>query len=160
MSSHIGAPSNRRNYHAIKGSIKTDPENFAKDVLELMESYTDSVIEGIAEETKETAETGRDLLRMATQTTASSPRSAKPLSRRQWKKYSKSWSVDGKEGRTFYHATIRNRKHYRLTHLLEYGHATRDGKRTRAFSHIKPVEELCIERMMKNIPKIIEKGGK
>ena len=161
MASHIGAPSNRRNYHKLKGAgITTTPDQFGKDMESLFKGYTDEVVEAIVEETRAIADEGVKRLREIRQPDASSNGSAKPMKRRQWRKYSNSWGVQERSGVNFYHATIRNYRHYRLTHLLEYGHATRKGTTTRAFTHIKPVDDYCIDRLKTNIPKIIEKGGK
>ncbi len=48
--------------------------------------------------------------------------------------------------------------HYRLAHLLEYGHATRSGGRTRSYPHWQPTEEYAQEEFEKRLKDNIEGG--
>lgn len=66
-------------------------------------------------------------------------------------KYRKGWKV--KSGSSFLgvKGAIIHNKEYQLTHLLEYGHLTRNGKRTRAFPHISKVEEKLGEKLERKI---------
>lgn len=78
--------------------------------------------------------------------------------------YSKSWTVeDVKTGRFRHKTVVHNEEHYRLSHLLEKGHVTRNGTgrtfgRTTAYPHIAPVNEWAaselpkeVERRLRNI---------
>lgn len=67
-------------------------------------------------------------------------------------KYAKSWAVKEVKTNDFGGSTwvVYNKK-YQLTHLLEKGHAKRNGGRVKAYPHIKPVEEWAINELPKEI---------
>ena len=73
-------------------------------------------------------------------------------------KYKRGWDSTVETHRTFDSVTVHNKKKYRLTHLLEFGHACRGGgrSRTRAFPHIAPVNEQATKRAEREIIKKIE----
>lgn len=77
-------------------------------------------------------------------------------------KYNRGWRVRTDKMKNGGTSIIYNATDYQLTHLLEHGHdiVGRDGTkkgRARAFVHIKPVEQKCIEEYERLIEKDI--GG-
>ena len=98
------------------------------EIKKAVDEYTDDVIQAMNEAAKVSADRAAESLR------GSGPaRSGK---------YRRGWKVKDQSGRVgtvskIVHNAIRGR----LTHLLEKGHVNRDGSRTAAKVHIKPVEE-------------------
>lgn len=77
-----------------------------------------------------------------------------------WDKYNRDWGIfqTKTDKKNHIKATVHNKEHYRLTHLLEKGHALIGGGRTRAFPHILPVAKEAEDELVENIKKRIENG--
>ena len=71
--------------------------------------------------------------------------------------YKKGWAVKKqKETANALELVVHNKKRYRLTHLLEKGHAKRGGGRVRAFPHIAPAEQAGIRELEEGIKRGLE----
>lgn len=121
------------------------------DVIDILSDYSTEIKEAIVSETKNIAKEGQKTLQ------STSPRNKKNTARRG--SYAKGWSVKTEKGYEEIKCTIHNRTDYQLTHLLEKGHLTRNGGKTKAIVHIKPVEEQLKANYEKNIKNIIGKAG-
>ena len=75
-------------------------------------------------------------------------------------KYAKSWAiktdkVTGQPDNRIIHAKA---PHYRLTHLLEKGHAKVNGGRVEGIPHIRPAEEEVIREFTREVEEAIKRG--
>jgi len=75
-------------------------------------------------------------------------------------KYAKSWTMTtekaiGQPDLRIIHAKA---PHYRLTHLLEHGHAKRGGGRVEGKPHIRPAEEMVIKEFVAEVEEAIKRG--
>ena len=70
-------------------------------------------------------------------------------------KYRRGWTVKAFRENGEISVVVHNRD-YRLTHLLEHGHKTRNGGRAKASPHIAPVEDWAEAEAMKAIEKAVK----
>lgn len=119
------------------------------DVNKILEEYVDDIQEVITDSSNIVAEEGKNKLK-----------NEKGTYQVRTGRYNKGWKVKKVKGDRYVSNTIYNATEYRLTHLLENGHAKRNGGRTRAFKHIAPVDEYCVKTFEKEVENAIKKGGK
>jgi len=84
----------------------------------------------------------------------------KSTSPKRYGKYAKSWTVKtepevGQPDNRIIHVKA---PHYRLTHLLEHGHAKKGGGRVEGKPHIRPAEEMVIQDFMREVEEAIKRG--
>lgn len=130
------------------GAVNIDKLSLA--ILKELEVYKANTVETVKEAVTKTAkETAAELKKI-------SPKGAT-------KKYSKSWAYKRDKdlrGKWRYSMVVYSKRpNYRLTHLLEHGHATRNGGRVPAQPHIQIAEQKAIELLEKYLKAGLEGGS-
>lgn len=125
--------------------MKTTIDNLQNAFMDALNEYKNACDSNADEAVKITAKEAAQELRKA-----NPPGSGKY---RSWKAYNKGWTVTQTKTDKRYHrsATVHNKDHYQLTHLLEKGHALVQGGRAKAFPHIAPVAEQAEEKLMRRM---------
>lgn len=136
--------------------VKVKVENLDKEVRKQLETYNGDVKKNLNKAVKEVAEY-----------TANSLKQGGPYKERTGK-YTPDWTATLRKGKyssvtMTEEYSVNNRKHYQLTHLLEYGHVNRRGSRivgkTRAFEHIKPAEELADQMILSKVNEAVRNAN-
>ena len=129
------------NGHGSRKSGAVSINNLSGEIADLLAEYTSEVTEGLDKAKNKAANNGIKKLR------GTSPDSTGDYSRG-WRKKKENTAV-----------IVHNETDYRLTHLLEKGHVTRDGtSRSKKFVHIAPVETQMIKEFEEAIERVV-KGG-
>lgn len=130
--------------------VKIEAEDLPKEVVKQLENWGGGELRRkINEAIKETAIQGEEIL--------------KENSPRRTGRYAESWDATLRK-KKFSAVTgleqwsIRNKDHYQLTHLLENGHASRNGGRVKAHEHIKTTDDLVTQLAISNVNKKISEG--
>lgn len=118
---------------------KVRAEDFASALVKALKDYTSEIEEDLEELKEDNATQAVKELK------ASGPRDTGD--------YNKGWTKT-KEGAGWY---VHNRTNYQLTHLLEKGHARRDGGRVPPKVHIAPIEEKYVRTFEDGIIKRFQK---
>ena len=107
---------------------KTDINNLATEIAEALTEYDQKVADDVKKIVEDVAKDSvNELKRTSPKLTGSY--------RKGWRK--KQSYEDTRTKRN----TVYNKTDYQITHLLEYGHASRNGGRVKAYPHIDSTEE-------------------
>jgi hypothetical protein len=125
--------------------INVKPEQLDEAIREQLESYSEEIRQNLNKNLKEVADK-----------TAETLKKGGPYQERTGK-YTPDWIVTAQKTSAAQSEqySVHNRKHYQLTHLLEKGHVTRSGSRTRAFQHILPAEQAAQEMTVEAVEKAV-----
>lgn len=115
--------------------------SLANEIAKALSEYSQELENEVDEIAKEVAEEAVDTL--------------KQTSPKRYGKYAKSWKV--KRNSKGSYVVYNGPTTYRLTHLLENSHLLRNGGRSKAQPHIKPVEEKVIEDFEKRVKEAASK---
>lgn len=147
----------------MSNKVSCSIDDLSNEIMKALKDYKEDITEDVKE-------LSNQIIKEATNELKSiSPRSSKKVYLRKWSvqgdsdwqnpgDYAKSWvSKNGQKMKDVFSKMAYNKNHYRLTHLLEFGHANRDGSRTEAIPHIRKTEDKYREKFEQELEKRIRR---
>ena len=121
-----------------------------------IDGLADAVAKELAEYSRLTTATMKKAVDKAGKTVRDGIKSGAPV---KTGKYAKSWRArKTKETSTALAVTVYSPSRYMLAHLLEHGHAKRNGGRVQAFPPIAPAEREGIDQLEREITRGLRNG--
>ena len=118
---------------------KVTVDNLSQVVGEILDEYGDEVKKNLDEVTKRVAKSGVQALKASSKSTF--------MGNKYWKSWTATQEKSDRWGSSYViHSTMPG-----LPHLLENGHATRNGGRVDGRPHIKPVEDQLVTEYIKGV---------
>lgn len=125
----------------IKGATTVTSEQLASEIVNQFRAFKDVLDVDVSQAVQDTAnEAVKELRNTSPKRTG---------------RYAKGWRVKMRRGYSFTQAIIHNKDRYQLAHLLEHGHALRQGGRAPAIPHIAPAEQTAKERLLEAIARVM-----
>lgn len=118
---------------------KTPLDKLAQSIDKILNEYEEDII-------KDTGKLAKDFAKKGAQALRGNPGGFGGTG-----EYSKGWTSRYEDGRLSQQGIIYNKDVPGLPHLLEHGHALRNGGRTKGVSHIAPVEDKISEEFYKAV---------
>lgn len=124
------------------GRRKITVDELRDAVKDILNDYKDDVDECLDKAAVQYAKIGKAELQSASPVGKNTPNSGH---------YAKGWAYKKHKSKNRVGATIHNKTDYQLTHLLENGHALRQGGRSPAIVHIKPIHDEITEEFEREV---------
>lgn len=123
-----------------------NPDDLAEEMQRVLSAYAEDIKAKIEVAKKETANAIMKELQVTS-----------PKRKKGGGAYRKGWAVKKMTKGRNTSFVVYNRTRYQLTHLLEHGHAKRNGGRVQAYPHIQPAENRHFPEFIDKIERAIEK---
>ena len=132
--------------YLLEGAVK-----LSEEIQKELSQYSQAITEGLNKAYKELAESGVKTLE-----------NTHPYHDRTGK-YAKGFAATQRKGATSVAGaesyTVHNKKHYQVTHLLEFGHLTRKGTRTGIYKHWQTALDNIDREAEKVVEKVVNNAG-
>lgn len=127
---------------------KTSIDRLGATINKVLEKYGDDITANVQDAAKEVTKAGARAVKSSAKSSFGGSG-----------EYAAGWTSKFETGRTSGQGVIYNATVPGLPHLLEHGHALRQGGRYAGKSHIKPVEEEVIDKFEKAVKEAIDSAA-
>lgn len=128
--------------------MKVTPENLSKELQFYLQDYLEDIEDYVKKEADSVSKLAINELRNISPMNKNSKRD---------RHYANGWETKTVKDHHRYSKKIWNKPDYRLTHLLEFGHASRSGGHVSAQPHIRPVEKKYRVEFTENLERDIKR---